>query len=118
LSGVRIDPSVRVIKDDAFSERGRLAIVILNDGLEEIGAYSFHDCRSRRHIVIPNDCRSRRHIVIPNAVRTIMRSAYSHSFRFMTVNLGNRLEDIGETAFERCESLEEIDTASVEKTTK
>ena len=47
-----------------------------------------------------------------------MRSAYSHSFRFMTVNLGNRLEDIGETAFERCESLEEIDTASVEKTTK
>ncbi len=51
---VRIDSSVGAIQNEAFRRRRNLEIVILNDGLEEIGGWAFSECTSLHEIVIPN----------------------------------------------------------------
>jgi hypothetical protein len=62
---VKIHSSVMAIMDRAFlpcSEQ--LRIVILNDGLQEIGENAFYSCKTLQHIIIPN------------TVRTIKRQAF------------------------------------------
>ena len=44
LTHVKIDLSVRAMKDYAFFHRKLLLVVILNDRLEEIGYWAFREC--------------------------------------------------------------------------
>jgi hypothetical protein len=46
VTRLKIHPSVRAIKDRAFSWRRQLVTAILNDGLEEIGKCAFNQCTS------------------------------------------------------------------------
>jgi hypothetical protein len=87
VTHIRIDSSVRAIKCYAFYERRQLRIVILNDGLEEIGGHAFYDC------VLLHE------IVIPNAVRTIKEGAFSYCMGLTTVTLGEGLVVIEDSAF-------------------
>jgi hypothetical protein len=96
VTHVRIDSSVRVIKDGAFYKCKLLKIVILNDGLEEIGKKAFYYCKSLEKIVIPNK------------VRVIKDSAFRRCRGLTTVILGEGLEEIGAGAFTTCISLREI----------
>ncbi len=64
MTHVRIHSSVRAIKE-AYYERRQLAIVILNEELEEIGLAANAHCTSLREIIIPN------------AVRAIKEGAFS-----------------------------------------
>jgi hypothetical protein len=93
---VRIDLSVRAIKDWAFSHPMQLEIVILNEELEEIGELAF-DC-----------CRSIHEIVIPNAVKKIKKATFTNCSSLTAVTLGNGLEEIGRAAFANCTLLHEI----------
>ncbi len=84
---VRVHPSVRAIKDWAFWGRRGLAIVILNNGLEEIGYQDFFGCTSLGRIAIPD------------AVRAIKDGALHDCFGMKSATLGDRLEEIGEDIF-------------------
>ena len=50
---VRVHPSVRRIVNEAFAGCLQLTIVILGEGLKEIGRWAFCGCTSLRVIVIP-----------------------------------------------------------------
>ena len=54
LTRVRIHSSFRAMKGRAFWGRRQLMIVMLNDGLEEIGKNEFDECTSIHKIIIPN----------------------------------------------------------------
>ena len=54
VTHVRIHSSVMAIKDHAFCKCEQLVIVILNDGLEEIGEGAFCDFESLSEIIISN----------------------------------------------------------------
>jgi hypothetical protein len=45
VTRVKIHPSIKAIKELAFQKRRQFLIVILNDGLEEIGDYAFYTCK-------------------------------------------------------------------------
>jgi hypothetical protein len=96
VTHVRIDSSVRRIKIRAFYEHGQLRIVILNEELEEIGAYAFGWCVWLDEIVIPDK------------VTAIMDGAFYACTRLTRVILGDGLEEIGEGAFRYCRLMEEI----------
>ena len=57
VTHVRFDTSVRAVQFGAFDNRMRLAAVILNDELEEIGVLAFHMSTSLHEIIIPNAVR-------------------------------------------------------------
>ena len=61
--------------------------MILNDGLEEIGAYAFTRCESLHEIVIPN------------AIKWIRYEAFCHFMGLMAVTHVNGLEEIWLSAF-------------------
>ncbi len=106
VTHVKADSSVRVIKDWAFDNRQQLAIVILNDGLEEIGRYAFWKCASLQEIVIPN------------AVRSIKDGAFQLCTGLTTVTFGEGLREIETWAFNSCESLHEIVIPNAVRTIK
>ncbi len=54
---VRIKSSVRAIEDNAFGGRWKMRIMILNDGLEEIGLEAFSECTSLERIIYPTPSR-------------------------------------------------------------
>jgi hypothetical protein len=66
VTHVRIHSSVKAIKNNAFNGREKWRIVILNDGLEEIGEQAFSCHKSL-------EC-----IVIPNTVKIIKRGAFEY----------------------------------------
>ncbi len=93
---LRVYLSIKMIEYQAFWCCRELVTVILNDGLEEIGAMSFYECQSLQ-------C-----IVIPNAVKAIEYDALNGCCELMTVTLSNGLEKNGMRAFERCRLLQFI----------
>jgi hypothetical protein len=54
VTHVKHHSSVMVIRAYAFDERMQMVILILNDGLEEIGVRIFQSCTLIQRIVIPN----------------------------------------------------------------
>jgi hypothetical protein len=93
---VRVHPSVKVIKDNAFGSCYDLATVILNEGLEEIGRAAFSICiRLKR-------------IAIPNSVKTIKDMAFCGCSNLTIATLGEGLEEIGKEAFNNCSELQHI----------
>jgi hypothetical protein len=104
VTHVRIDSSVRTIQADAFLNRSRLRIVILNEELEEIESGAFWGCRLMEEIVIPNN------------VRRIGWRAFRGCTRLTRVTLGDGLEKIGREAFLNCSSIKHILIPPVVKT--
>jgi hypothetical protein len=96
VTHVRIDLSVRAIKNWAFSNRLQLRIVILNEELEEIGEGAFAWCSSMEEIVILDN------------VTSIERVAFYNCTGLARVTLGDGLEEIGVGAFSCCTMMEEI----------
>ena len=96
VTHVLIDSHVRAIKAHAFQGHGQLAVVILNDGLEEIGQAAFAHCTTLYEIVMPN------------SVKNIRGGAFIGCLGLTTVTLGNGLEEIGKEAFRWCTSLVHI----------
>ncbi len=84
---IRVHPSIRVIKDNAFEGCRQLTIVILGKGLEEIGVRAFARCTSLREIVIPP------------AIRVIEGGAFAGCSELAIVILGEGLEEIRVMAF-------------------
>ena len=50
----RVHPSVTVLPQEAFYNRGALEEVELSEGLLEIGEFAFSDCKSLKRMAIPS----------------------------------------------------------------
>ncbi len=90
LVHIDIPPSVRAIKNWAFSSCSELTTAILNDGLVEIGRCVFANCRSLVGINIPP------------SVKAIKNGAFYNCLQLVTVILNDGLEKIGKEAFYKC----------------
>jgi hypothetical protein len=96
VTHVRVDSSVRAIKNCAFFFCTGLTVVIFNKELEEIESEAFSQCWSLEEIDIPN------------AVKKIEDCAFMTCQDLTAVTLGHGLEEIGAYAFEECTTLREI----------
>jgi len=80
LVRINIPPSVREIKNNAFSDCSDLTTAILNDGLEEIGEGAFNGCGLVR-------------IGIPPSVREIDETAFEECSNLTTVQFCDEIEE-------------------------
>ena len=106
VTHVKVHPSVKKIKAEAFRNCRQLTTVILNNGLEEIGKRAFKGCTSLERIVIPP------------TVKAIVDEAFADCTRLTIVILNDVLEEIGVCAFYGCSSLEHIEIPPAVKAIK
>jgi hypothetical protein len=100
VSRVRIHKSVKIIPDNTFRHRRRLASVEFHDGVERIGRWAFHDCVSLRGVKLLG-------------VIVIEFRGFSNCEGLTDVDFGDKLETIEFGAFCDCESLTNIKMPSV-----
>jgi len=93
---VQVHPSVTVIPEKAFSGRKKLEEIILCEGLQEIGSYTFSHCSVLNRIDIPA------------SVNIIHDHAFYYSSKLEEVNLYEGLQEIGTYAFSGCKRLKTI----------
>jgi hypothetical protein len=96
VTHIRVHTTVKVIMAWAFRGCKGLVCVILNDGLEEIGAGAFKQCTSLQQVVMS-----------PN-IKAIKDYAFSYCRQLTTVRFCDGLEEIGKKEFGRCKSLRDI----------
>jgi len=99
VTRVRIDPSVNIIPERAFSHRKKLVSVETHDGIEKIGMATFCYCTSLRGIKLPG-------------VKEIEASAFFCCTSLTDVEFSDELETIGTLAFNNT-SLEKIKMPTV-----
>ncbi len=90
-----LPPSVKKIREFAFCNNAYLKEVVLNEGLETIGAYAFK-----------SSCIES--IDIPSTTRVIEEGAF-HSSRIKSAIVPSSVEEIGPYCFCGCAALSEID---------
>jgi hypothetical protein len=92
VTHVRIDRSVKIIPERAFSNRKKLVSVETHDGIEKVEQWAFRYCVAMRGIKLPG-------------VKEIENAAFSLCTSLMEVDFGDKLESIGGFAFNSCLSL-------------
>lgn len=118
LSSIMFPCTVKTITD-AFVGCSNLSSVTMNDGLEEIGDFSFSSCIRLKDINIPDSvtrignnsfyyCSSLTSIVIPDSVTDIAAYAFHRCIGLINVTLPSTLTRIGDYVFSDCSSLESI----------
>ena len=108
VTNVIFHPSVKAVKERAFSERLDWTSVNLDEGLEEIGEEAFYKCSYRRWggmTVELGDgveyigkkeffkCTSLRRIMIPRAVKVIHQNAFYRCSQLRKVEFCPEIED-------------------------
>lgn len=105
--------------------------VIIDDGVTNIGAYAFYNCRSLRSVTMGADvasigksafyyCHALTAVTIGKNVKTIGSSSFHGCIRLKTVIFPEGLTTIGEAAFSACDSLSSVtipdSVTTIEKT--
>ena len=93
--------------------------VIIEDGVSDIGSYTFYDCESLKSIEIPNsvtiisDSAFKRcgieHISIPDSIKEIDYAAFMGCKNLKTIKLPNNITSIENGLFYECTNLEAVD---------
>mmetsp|Transcript_27608 Transcript_27608/g.39531 ORF Transcript_27608/g.39531 Transcript_27608/m.39531 type:complete len:310 (+) Transcript_27608:100-1029(+) len=96
VTRLRIDRSVKIVPDLAFSERENLLEVYLDEGVEKIGYGVFYNCSGLRRIKFPS------------TLRVIGMLAFGCCFNLEDAQLNNGLKLIQELAFSQCSSLKRL----------
>jgi hypothetical protein len=95
-SSVKCVQPISSLHHELFGSCRALVKVVLNNGLQKIGAWAFECCTSLRNIIIPS------------SVTLIGDWAFSNCVSLETVVLNNGLQRIGDSAFHNCTSLRHI----------
>lgn len=95
-STINLPLNVKRICENLFCSNHSMTQIVLNDGLQEIGKYSFVDCWNLLSVIMPH------------SLRTIEESAFRNCYGLRTVVLNEGLERIGNLAFKRT-SIERIE---------
>ena len=88
-----LDPSVKVIGDEAFKDCVQLVEVVLCEGLEKIEKGAFGDCKSLKGMEIPS------------TVKVVGNGAFVNCDQLVKVELCEGLKQIGAGAFYGCKAL-------------
>lgn len=102
--------------DGVFMGNRNLKSVIIPEGVEEIGSFTFHSCGNLQKIVLPStlkrigtaafyNCGALKSITIPEGVEEIGKNAFSNCSRLETVELPASLKQIPASMFASCERL-------------
>eukprot|EP00577_Skeletonema_sp_RCC1716_P019099 CAMPEP_0113387774 /NCGR_PEP_ID=MMETSP0013_2-20120614/8727_1 /TAXON_ID=2843 ORGANISM="Skeletonema costatum, Strain 1716" /NCGR_SAMPLE_ID=MMETSP0013_2 /ASSEMBLY_ACC=CAM_ASM_000158 /LENGTH=324 /DNA_ID=CAMNT_0000270715 /DNA_START=178 /DNA_END=1152 /DNA_ORIENTATION=+ /assembly_acc=CAM_ASM_000158 len=100
VTHVRIDRSVDVIENNAFSECEHLLQVETHDGIRRVGSYAFRNCESLRRINL-------------KSVVEIGEYAFCECVNLESVEFGDKLEIIESDAFADCISLKHLKLPSI-----
>ena len=104
--------------DGAFSTCKDLKSVIISDGVQELGNYSFYGCKKLSSVILPNglisigeeafeECINLTSLEIPNTVSEIHRGAFWKS-GISNINIPTKLETIRDVVFAQCSNLTNI----------
>ncbi len=102
-----------------FISRKNVEEIILEDGIMNIGNYSFFHCENLANISIPNSvikigqyafygCRGLTNIIIPNKLANIEDYAFGYCTNLTNAIIPNGVTNIGVGAFECCDSLTNV----------
>lgn len=94
----------------------KILIVIINEGVTQIGNYAFYHCERLASVSLPSSltsiggsafsaCRNLPTINFPEGLTSIGKSAFSICLNLPTINLPEGLKSIGEGAFAECRAL-------------
>ncbi len=100
LKSVIVPGTVNEIENDCFSNCKNIEEVILNEGIQLLGTFSFYDCRQLKSITIPK------------SVKSIGRFCFSACYNLEEVILQEGLETIDDRCFFNCENLKIISIPS------
>jgi len=117
---VTVHHSVKILPDREFMDCRSLKEVTLREGLEEIGACAFCNCRSLERINFPStlikiihgafmNCHSLKEIQLLEGLKEIRHSAFHSCVSLERINYPSTLIKIDNSAFYRCHSLKELD---------
>lgn len=116
LKVTKIELSVQTIQDNAFFNCKGLKEVVLNNGLQSIGAAAFRSCSALKSLSIPDsvtaigtnafrDCSGLASAILPKNLKIIPDYLFTSCTNLRSVELPEKLEEIGAYAFNKCMSL-------------
>lgn len=102
-----------------YKSRSYCSEIVIEDGIENIGAMAFMGCYALKNIEIPdsvtsigessfNSCNGLTEIVVPASVVSISNSAFNSCSGLKTVKISEGVETIGSSAFSGCTSLNSV----------
>lgn len=120
LMSVKFPSTLKVIRNEAFTQCVCLPSIQLPEGLEKIEARAFLGCRALQSVKLPgtlkaigmeafHDCFYLDSIDIPENVRVLSPGVFEHCSNLTSVRLPGTLTEIHKTAFYRCGSLQKIE---------
>lgn len=93
--------------------------LILEDGIETIGAYSFFGCSNLKSVTFPRSlkavnmfafsgCEKLQELILPESVEYIYEQAFARCPSVSKISLGKNLKIVAESAFEGCKMVSEL----------
>lgn len=105
-----------------YNYRESVTDVIIDDGVNSIGSYSFYNCINLSSVIIPNsvitinsgafsNC-GLSSVIVPNFVTFIGQSAFSYCSKLTSIIIPNSVTSIHDSVFTGCRNLISIDVNS------
>lgn len=118
LERIKLPPQITRIENYAFLSCANLKKIEFPSHLEVIGEYSFSECNSLEEVNFPNslmkmgfsafaDCKGLKHIRFNHSI-PVTRWAFSGCENLLTLDLGDRMDDIGNGSFFECKNLRKV----------
>lgn len=119
VTRVRVDTSVKEIREDAFSGRRNLEEVELPEGLIIIGRGAFSGCRALLAIRVPSTvreigwdafrgCWKLEVAILPDGLQTLTEYVFDECRALKRIAIPASVKKIEDSAFSTCESLVEV----------
>ena len=113
---------VKAIGSSAFKQLQNVETIIINEGVEEIGAFSFQNSWISS-VILPTtlnsikthaffNCQMLKSVYLPNGVTTIELWAFNGCWQMKTFEMPNTVVNIGWGVFSGCDNLEYIKLSS------
>ncbi len=109
ISELCLPSNIKIVGDNAFNDCKNLSIIYFNRGLVEIGVGAFYGCISIEELNLPSSLKiikerafvgaSIRRLNLPEKVETIGVSAFEYCSSLVSVYIGHNVSEIGENAF-------------------
>ena len=119
VTHIRVDPSVTVLSEGVFEDRGKLEVVELPEGLISIEDCVFYCCSSLMRINIPSTvtsigervfeyCGKLELAVLPEGLQRFGARAFYHCNSLQSINIPPHIETIQDSTFLHCWGLTDI----------